>query len=287
MAIEALAAAAVKEVGVQSAREAANLAVREINQKMAAEMAGQGRTELQTAMVERQAMQENFRIGEMPDAKGEARELLMQQEADAAEELRGKLDSAENPSESRDTQSVQSPELSQSDPESNEQQAASECKLEEGEDRSVADDTQDADEVRRIKTIRDDLSGQEHPETGVPYVEKIVETDEGEKVKGVFPVFESEFDAQLPDELLKASDKAQFSECNKQLKEAVSKDPEFAKKFSDEQLEQINNGDTPDGYTWHHNEEKGKMQLVDSKTHADTRHTGGKAIWGGGSEFRA
>lgn len=30
----------------------------------------------------------------------------------------------------------------------------------------------------------------------------------------------------------------------------------------------------------------GRMQLVDSKTHFDTRHTGGRSIWGGGKEGR-
>ena len=65
----------------------------------------------------------------------------------------------------------------------------------------------------------------------------------------------------------------------------------FSKRnFSEEQIEQINEGITkggaPDGYTWHHDAETGKMQLVDSDLHGDSRHTGGRAIWGGGSEFR-
>ena len=63
-------------------------------------------------------------------------------------------------------------------------------------------------------------------------------------------------------------------------------DPELEKQFDEEQLEQIENGDTPDGYTWHHNEETGRMQLVDSEIHAKTGHTGGRSIWGGGSENR-
>ena len=48
----------------------------------------------------------------------------------------------------------------------------------------------------------------------------------------------------------------------------------------------IEDGYTPDGYTWHHNEEKGKMQLVDTDIHSQTRHTGGRNIWGGGTENR-
>lgn len=138
----------------------------------------------------------------------------------------------------------------------------------------------------KIKCRNEELEGKKHPETGVPFERKKVKDADGNEVEGVFPVFESEFDAQLADDLLQASDSKQFAECNKQLKEAVEKDPELAKKFTPEQLEQIKNGDTPDGYTWHHNEEKGKMQLVDSETHAKTGHTGGKSVWGGGNENR-
>ena len=131
------------------------------------------------------------------------------------------------------------------------------------------------------------LEGDVHPVTGVPFEQKTVIDAEGNKVTGVFAKFESSFDAQLPNDMLKASDKEQFAECNRQLGESVTKDPAVAKKFSGEQLEQIKNGDTPDGYTWHHNEECGKMQLVKSDVHAQTGHTGGRSIWGGGSEFRA
>ena len=137
-----------------------------------------------------------------------------------------------------------------------------------------------------IHTRNESLEGDKHPITGVPFERKTVEDADGNEVTGVFPVFDSAYDAQLPENLYKASDKEQFKECNKQLKDTVEKDPELAKKFTPEQLEQIKNGDTPDGYTWHHNEEKGKMQLVDSDTHAKTGHTGGKTIWGGGNENR-
>ncbi|WP_086244118.1 HNH endonuclease [Campylobacter devanensis] len=144
----------------------------------------------------------------------------------------------------------------------------------------------ESNEKNYIKCRNEDLAGQEHPQTGVPFKEKTVTDENGNEVKGVFPEFKSVFDAQLPDELEQASDSEQFKECNKQLQEAIENDPELASKFTDEQLEQVKNGDTPDGYTWHHNEEKGKMQLVDSEIHAKTGHTGGKAIWGGGSENR-
>lgn len=95
MAIEAIAAVAAKEVAVATAKEAAVQAAREIAQKMAAETGGQAGRELQHAMIERQTMQEGFRVGEMPDAN-EGREVLKQKESDAADELRKKLDAEES-----------------------------------------------------------------------------------------------------------------------------------------------------------------------------------------------
>jgi len=140
--------------------------------------------------------------------------------------------------------------------------------------------------IERMPTLKQDLEGKEHPETGVPYVVKVVENSKGELVEVVVPEFNSVFDLHLPEELHIATDYKQFSECNRQLKEVVQNNPELAAKFTEEQLDQIMNGETPDGYTWHHDAEKGKMQLVDSKIHSQTRHTGGKAIWSGGSEKR-
>lgn len=64
------------------------------------------------------------------------------------------------------------------------------------------------------------------------------------------------------------------------------KNPQLKNKFTVEQLEDIELGDIPDGFTWHHNEEVGKMQLVDTVTHNKTGHTGGRNIWGGGSDAR-
>lgn len=150
-------------------------------------------------------------------------------------------------------------------------------------DKQIAKCTIDENGVIHYRTDREDLEGK-NSENGVPYERKTVEIN-GIKVEGVFPVFSSEFDVQLPADLLKASNPKQFSECNRQLKEAVEKKPELAKEFADEQLEDIENGDTPEGYTWHHNEETGKMQLVKTEDHDRTQggaaHTGGKALWGG------
>ena len=146
-------------------------------------------------------------------------------------------------------------------------------------------ETHETSSTEKVPCRNEGLEGKEHPETGVPFEKKVVDTADGKK-EVIVPIFESDFDAQLPDDMLKESDNVQFKECNKQLKEAVNNDPELRSKFDDDQLEQIQNGDTPDGYTWHHDAEPGKMQLVDSEIHQKTVHTGGRNIWGGGSESR-
>lgn len=119
-----------------------------------------------------------------------------------------------------------------------------------------------------------------HSETDVPFKEKTVIID-GKEIKGVFPEFDSKFTTTLPDDLLKAKDTDQFKHCTEQLKKQIEKDPSQAAKYTEKQLEDIMNGEArPDGLTWHHNEQKGVMELVDRPIHADTGHTGGNSIWG-------
>lgn len=145
-------------------------------------------------------------------------------------------------------------------------------------------DGEEFDGTINLITRNESLEGDVHPITGVPFERRTIETSI--KIEGVFPEFDSEFDAQMSEELFKESDVKQFNECNKQLKETIENNPDLEKQFSKEQLEQINNGDTPDGYVWHHDATPGKIQLVDFETHANTGHTGGRVVWGGGNENR-
>ncbi|MFJ8234191.1 HNH endonuclease [Ureibacillus sp. NPDC094379] len=140
--------------------------------------------------------------------------------------------------------------------------------------------------VTELQTIRSDLEGKEHPETGVRYERKEVNLGNGEVVEGVFPEFDSLFDARLDESQYLDSDGRQFREATNQLSEAIKNNPQLAEKFTPEQLEQISRGRTPDGYVWHHSEQPGVLQLVDKEVHDATRHTGGRAIWGGGQEYR-
>lgn len=147
-----------------------------------------------------------------------------------------------------------------------------------------------ADNPRNMITRNENLEGEVHPITGVPFERMVVQRPDGEHIEGVFPKFDSMFDANIPENLYKESDKAQFQECNKQLLEAINTTPELKEKFSSEQIEQIKEGvyegTAPDGYVWHHDVESGKLQLVDAEIHAKTGHTGGRYLWGGGTENR-
>ncbi len=146
--------------------------------------------------------------------------------------------------------------------------------------------TKDVNETKHLTTIREDLKGKTYPGTDVMYKSHTFRL-EGQKVEGVFPVFESKFDTYLPKNLWKASDTDQFKKCTERLQQRIERDPEFAKQFTPRQLEQIKNGEPRiSGLTWHHNEVPGKMQLVKADVHATCRHTGGKSLWGGGADCR-
>lgn len=140
--------------------------------------------------------------------------------------------------------------------------------------------------ITELQTIRSDLAGKEHSETGIRYEEKVVDLGDGEIYKGVFPEFETPFEVMLDENQYLESDGRQFRHANGELQIAISENPELAGQFNPEQLEQIASGRTPDGYVWHHSETPGVLQLVDKEIHELTRHTGGRAIWGGGQEFR-
>ena len=134
-----------------------------------------------------------------------------------------------------------------------------------------------------IETINQKLLGTVHEKTGVKFVLSKIELSDGRKIKGVFPRFDSIVDIELPKELYKADFNKQQKECLEQLQKKL-KIP-FSKlrdKFTDEQIEDIMNGVLPDGFTWHHNEQEGLMQLVDTLIHNQTNHTGGMSIWGRG-----
>lgn len=140
--------------------------------------------------------------------------------------------------------------------------------------------TIDENGVIHYRTDRCDLEGKTS-ENGVLYERRTIEIN-GVKIEGVFPKFDSIFDTELSPENYQS--KAYAKECNAKLKEAIENDPELKSKFTPEQIKDIEEGRTPTGYVWHHNEEPGKMQLVKREDHdraiGGAAHTGGNSLWG-------
>jgi len=140
----------------------------------------------------------------------------------------------------------------------------------------------------KVKCINERYKGVENPDTGIRYVEKTIIVN-GVEMTVVVPEFPCVFDVEIPPEIWEKGDAAIFKYCTEKLKEYLDANPEAKANFTFEQLDiiekicsgEIRNPRIP-GFTWHHSEIPGKMQLVDFKTHFDTRHTGGDFLWCGG-----
>ncbi|KRL83170.1 HNH endonuclease [Ligilactobacillus equi] len=151
----------------------------------------------------------------------------------------------------------------------------------------VSEKSEENLDIKSLETRNEDLEGKEHEITGVPFERKTVTDVHGNPVEGVFPNFESRYTTELSPEHYLSSDSVQFHECNQNLYDYAEDNlAEATQIFDDDQLDQIREGERPEGYTWHHTEETGVMQLVDSDIHRQTAHTGGRFVWGGGTEMR-
>jgi hypothetical protein len=139
-----------------------------------------------------------------------------------------------------------------------------------------------------IQTTNDHLVGSVHPETNVPFEENTVELSNGQEVTGVYPVFDAEYEVEMDGSIYLQSDYVHFSYANAELYDAIQSDPQIATEIglTEQDIQALANGDTPEGFTWHHSEEPGVLQLVDEEIHANTGHDGGRELWGGGEEYR-
>lgn len=143
-------------------------------------------------------------------------------------------------------------------------------------DKQIEKCTVDKDNTIHYKTDNCDLAGKVS-ETGVPYERRIIEI-KGKLIEGAFPKFTSAFNTELSPNRYQS--KTYAIDCTRNLREAIGKDSELKKQFTEEQVKDIEAGRTPTGYVWHHNEMPGQMQLVKDTDHRLNRHTGGNALWG-------
>lgn len=116
-------------------------------------------------------------------------------------------------------------------------------------------------------------------------------TRNGESVKydaNGFPLFQStRADVYLPpDKIVVGSRETHFTAANRMLAERTD-DQLRGAGFSNADIANIRAGNTPDGYTWHHHQDVGRMQLVRTSEHEALSggHTGGWSLWGDGARF--
>ncbi len=145
----------------------------------------------------------------------------------------------------------------------------------------------DVAEAEEIQAINAGLEGDVHPVTGVPFEMNTIEHN-GQIIQDVFPVFDSQYDAHIPEDMYLASDDIHFGFANEQLVQELETNPMLANQMGLTQtdIQGLSNNITPEGYVWHHHEQPGVLQLVNEADHDATAHTGGRFIWGGGSEYR-
>ncbi|KAB5627132.1 filamentous hemagglutinin N-terminal domain-containing protein [Pseudomonas putida] len=117
------------------------------------------------------------------------------------------------------------------------------------------------------------LAGQRHPVTGVVFDNR------------GFPIFDdvTAFDTRISIDAFKsASYEGQMKLATKDLLGAIQQGQVKASSFTAKQLQQISAGAKKiDGYTWHHHQDSGRMQLVPELIHKKTGHIGGEAMGGG------
>ena len=96
-----------------------------------------------------------------------------------------------------------------------------------------------------------------------------------------FPKFKSVYTVKLQHKDYKKSREEHFYIANKKLYNNICSSSRLRMKFSSRDIKVISQGDTPNKYTWHHHQDKGKLELVDREIHSKTSHIGGYSIWGG------
>lgn len=84
---------------------------------------------------------------------------------------------------------------------------------------------------------------------------------QGMIIQDVFPIFDSGFIAQIPEDSYLQSDAAHFRLANDKIIDVIAKNPAFANDigFSTKDLQQLQMYHTPEGYTWHHHEQPGEL----------------------------
>lgn len=120
----------------------------------------------------------------------------------------------------------------------------------------------------RLKIGIPGMAGKTHKKTGTKFDEM------------GFPKFKVFHTIKLKREHWNKTREHHFYYASKELYKQALKNKALRSKFTKKELEMFKNGLVPPRFTWHHNQEKGVMQLVEFKIHSEVNHIGGFSIWG-------
>jgi filamentous hemagglutinin len=114
------------------------------------------------------------------------------------------------------------------------------------------------------------LAGQRHPVTGVVFDNK------------GYPIFDdiAGYDTRINiNDFRSASYTQQMQMASQDLAQAIRNGQVSSNQFTPQQLNQLNSGLSKiDGYTWHHHQDTGRMQLVPEFEHSKTGHVGWESM---------
>ena len=98
-----------------------------------------------------------------------------------------------------------------------------------------------------------------------------------------FPKFKVYAKVKLPLKYWKKDREAHFYRASRMVYERAQKNSIFRRKFTKKEITDFKNGNVPSRYTWHHHQDRGVLQLVETKIHSNVKHVGGFSIWGKGN----
>lgn len=122
--------------------------------------------------------------------------------------------------------------------------------------------------TKKIKIKNGSLANKTHKATGIKF------NPDG------FPIFKARESISLPYEMIKSSNYQQFKYCNQELAMKLETNAALKASFTKGEIAGLKKGNNPPGWTWHHHQTRGYMQLVKTSIHRAVGHTGGKSIWG-------
>lgn len=144
--------------------------------------------------------------------------------------------------------------------------------------------TANGDEVRLRQPGATNTTRTANPDGTVTY------TRNGQSVRydaNGFPMFNARGDVYLPPNKLSVGSRATHDAEASRILGRSTDDQLRGAGFSNADIAALRRGEVPDGYTWHHHQDVGRMQLVRSSEHDALAggHTGGWSLWGDARRF--